>query len=90
MKSVLWVPQWEVGDQGDQALEPPKLENIGTAQREPTRDERDQGDQPPELPTPLQEPRPEEPKVPAGSQDPQVEVDEVKGSEVQTEEYDRV
>ena len=27
--------------------------------------------------------------VPAGSKDPQVEVDEVKGSEVRTEEYDR-
>ena len=30
-----------------------------------------------------------EPKVLAGSQDPQVEVDEVKGSEVQTGEYNR-
>ena len=27
--------------------------------------------------------------MPAGSKDPQVEVDEVKGSEVRTEEYDR-
>ena len=79
----------EVGDQGDQALEPPQPENIGATQQEPTREEHDQGDQLPEPPTPLEEPRPEEPKVLAGSQDPQVEVDEVKGSEVQTEEYDR-
>ena len=27
--------------------------------------------------------------MPAGSKDPQVEVDEVKGSEIQTGEYDR-
>ena len=45
--------------------------------------------QPPELPPPLEEPRPEEPKVPAGSQYTQVEVDEVKGLEAQTEEYNR-
>ena len=49
----------------------------------------DQGDQPPKPPTPLKEPSSKEPKVLAGSKDPQVEVDEVKGSEVQTEEYDR-
>ena len=72
----------EVGDQGDQALEPPQPENVGATQQEPTREERNQGDQPPEPPTPLEEPRPEEPKVPAGSQDPQLEVDEVKGLEV--------
>ena len=35
-------------------------------------------------PTPLKEPSSKEPKVPAGSKDPQVEVDEVR-----TEEYDR-
>ena len=80
----------EVGDQGYQALEQPGSEDVGaTQQEEPTGERHDQGDQPPELSTPLEEPRPEEPKVPAGSQDPQVEVDEVKGSEVRTEEYDR-
>ena len=71
----------EMGDQGDQVLEPPQPENIGATQQEPTREEHDQGNQPPELPTPLEEPRPE-PKVPVDSQDPQVEVDEVKGLEV--------
>ena len=79
----------EVGDQGNQALEPPLPENIGATEQEPTREERNQGNQLLELPTPLQESRPEESKVPADSQDPQVEVDEVKDSEVQTEEYDR-
>ena len=72
----------KVGDQGDQALELPQPENIGATQQEPTREERDQGDQLPKLPTPLKEPTPEEPKVLAGSQVPQVEVDEVKGLEV--------
>ena len=72
----------EVGDQGDQAPEPLQPKNVGaTQQEEPTRQECDQGDQPPEPPTPLEEPRPEEPKVLADSQDPQVEVDEVKDSE---------
>ena len=41
----------EVGDQGDQVLELPQPENIGATQQEPTREERHQGDQPPELPT---------------------------------------
>ena len=79
----------EVGDQGDQVLELPEPGNIGATQQEPTREERNQGDQPPKPPTPLKEPTPEEPKVLASSQDPQVEVDEVKGLEVRTEEYDR-
>ena len=79
----------EVGDQGDQVLELPQPENIGATQQEPTREECDQGDQLLKPPTPLKEPRSEEPKVLASSQDPQVEVDEVKGSEVQTEESDR-
>ena len=57
---------------------------------EPHRREKgNQSDQPSKLPTPLKEPSSKEPKVPAGSKDPQVEVDEVKGLEVQTEEYDR-
>ena len=76
----------EVDNQGDQSPEP---ENVGATQQEPTGEECDQGNQPPELPTPLKEPSSEEPKVPADSQDPQVEVDEVKGLEVQTEEYNR-
>ena len=77
----------EVGNQGNQPPEPPGPGNIGAPQQEPTREEHDQGDQPPKLPTPLKEPSSEEPKVLAGSQDPQVEVDEVKGSEVRTGEY---
>ena len=72
----------EVGDQGNQLPGLPEPENVGATQQEPTREEHDQGNQPPELPTPLKEPNSEEPKVPAGSQDPQVEVDEVKGLEV--------
>ena len=72
----------EVGDQGNQPLELPEPENVGATQQEPTGEECDQGDQPPKLPTPLKEPSSEEPKVPAGSQDPEVKVDEVKGSEV--------
>ena len=83
----------EVGDQGDKMLELPQPENVGAFQQEePTREEHDQGDQgyqAPEPPTPLEEPRSDEPKVPADSQDHQVEVDEVKGSEARTEEYDR-
>ena len=80
----------EVGNQGDQVLEAPQPENVGaTHQEESTREECNQGDQVPELPTPLEEPRSEEPKVQGDSQDSQVEVDEVKGSEAQTEEHDR-
>ena len=82
----------EVGDQGDQPPElpePPEPENIGATQQEPTGEKCNQGDQLLKLPTPLKGPRPEEPKVPAGSQDPQVEVDEVKGSKVRTGEYNR-
>ena len=80
----------EVGNQGDQALEPLQPENVGATQQvEPTREERDQGDQAPETPAPQEEPGSREPEVPTGSKDHQVEVDEVKGSEVQTEEYDR-
>ena len=72
----------EVGDQDDQPPEPPGPENVGVPQQEPTREECDQGNQLPKSPTPLKEPNSKEPKVPSGSQDPQVEVDEVKGSEV--------
>ena len=80
----------EAGDQGDQSLEPPQPENIGATQQDPAeREKHDQGNQLPEPPTPLEEPRPEEPKVLAGSQDLQVEVDEVKGLEVRTEEHNR-
>ena len=79
----------EVGDQGDQPPELPGPGNIGVPQQEPTREKHDQDDQPPKLPTPLKELSSKEPKVPAGSKDSQVEVDEVKGLEVQTGEYDR-
>ena len=73
----------EMGDQGNQALELPQPENVGATQQvEQTRKECNQGNQVPELPTPQKEPRSKEPKVPTGSKDPQVEVDEVKGSEV--------
>ena len=74
----------EVGNQGNQAPELPQPENIGATQQEPTREEPNQGDQPPKLPIPVKDPMPEEPKVLASSQDPQV-----KGLEAQTEEYDR-
>ena len=78
-----------MGDQGDQLPEPPGPGDVGVPQQEPTREKGDQGDQLPELPTPLNEPSSKEPKVPADSKDPQVEVDEVKGLEVRTGEYDR-
>ena len=75
----------EVGDQGDQVPEPPQPVNVrATQQEEPTRQEHDQGDQPPEPPTLLEGPRPKEPKVLTDSQDPQVEVDGVKGLEAWT------
>ena len=49
----------EVGSQGDQAPELPQPENVGaTQQEEPTREECDQVDQPPEPPTPQEEPIP--------------------------------
>ena len=77
----------EVGDQGDQPPELPRPGDVGAPQQESTREKGDQGDQPPELKAPLKEPSLEEPKVLAGSKDPQEEVDEVKGSKVQTGEY---
>ena len=79
----------DMGDQGDQLPELPEPGDGGTPHQEPSREKGDQGDQLPKLPTPLKEPSSKEPKVPAGSKDPQVEVDEVKGLEVRTEEYDR-
>ena len=79
----------EVGNQGDPALELPQPGNIGAAKPvDPTREEHDPSDQMPGPPT-QEEPKSREPKVPTGSGDQQVEVDEVKGSEVQTEEYSR-
>ena len=71
-----------VGDQGDQPPEPPGPGNVGVPQQEPAREKRDQGDQLLKPPSPLKKPSSKEPKVPAGSQDPQVEVDKVKGLEV--------
>ena len=79
----------EVGNQGDQVPGPPQPENVGATEQEPTREECNKGNQPPELPTPLKEPSSEDPKVLAGSQHPQVEVDEVKGLEVETGVYNR-
>ena len=79
----------DAGDQGDQLPAAPEPGNVGIPQQEPTREKGDQGEQPLKLPTPLKEPSSKEPKVLAGSKDPQVEVDEVKGSEVRTGEYDR-
>ena len=77
----------EVGDQGDQALEPLQPENVGATQQ--VKPPREECDQMPEPPAPQEEPGSKEPEVPADSKDPQVEVDEEKGLEVQTEEYDR-
>ena len=80
----------EAGDQGDQALELPQPENVGAAQLvEPTTKECNQGDQMPDLLTPQEEPKYREPEVPTGSKDHQVEVDEVKGLEFITEEFNR-
>ena len=72
----------DVGDQGDQPPELPEPGDVGTLHQEPSREKGNQGDQPSKPPTPLKEPSSKEPKVPAGSKDPQVEIDEVKGSEV--------
>ena len=79
----------DVGNQGDQPPDPPELRDIGTPQEGPSREKGNQSDQLSKLPTPLKEPSSKEPKVPAGSKDPQVEVDEVEGLEVKTGEYDR-
>ena len=72
----------DVGDQGDQLPEPLEPRDIGTPQEGLSREKGNQSDQPSKPPTPLKEPSSKEPKVPAGSKDPQVEVDEVKGLEV--------
>ena len=79
----------EVGDQGDQPPEPGEPGDIGIPHQELTRDKGDLGDQPLKPPTPLKATSSKEPKVLAGSKDPLGEVDEVKGSEVRTGEYDR-
>ena len=68
----------------DHRLTKHEISSLGTSV-----DVGNQGDQLPKPPTPLKEPSPKKPKVPAGSKDPQVEVDKVKGSEVRTGEYDR-
>ena len=79
----------DAGNQGNQLPAVPEPGDIGIPLQEPSREKGNQGDQPLKLPTPLKEPNSKEPKVLAGSKDPQVEVDKVKGSEVRTEEYDR-
>ena len=71
-----------MGDQGDQPPEPSEPQDIGTPQQGPSRRKGNRGDQPSKPPILLKEPSSQEPKVPAGSKDPQVEVDEVKGSEI--------
>ena len=68
----------DVGDQGNQPPEPPEPGDIGTPQEGPSRGKGNQGNQPSKPPTPLKEPSSKEPKVLAGSKDPQVEIDEVK------------
>ena len=77
----------DTGDQGNQQSEPPGPGDVGTHQQEPSREEGDKDDQLLKPPTPLKEPSSKEPKVLASSKDPQVEVDEVKGLEVQTREH---
>ena len=79
----------EVGDQGDQALELQQPENVGATKLvEPTPEEHDRSDQTPGL-LPQEEPKSREPKVPKGGMSQQVEVDEVKSSEVQTQEHNQ-
>ena len=79
----------EVGDQGDWALEPQQSENIGTTKLvEPMPEECNLSNQTPGLP-PQEEPKSRKLQVPTGGMSQQVEVDEVKGSEVQTEEHNR-
>ena len=78
----------DADNQGDQPPAVPGPGDVGIPLQEPSREKGDQGNQPPKLPTPLKEPSSKEPKVLAGSKDLQVEVDEVKGLEVRTEEYD--
>ena len=79
----------EAGNQGDQALEPQQPEPVGaTKPVEPTPEVHDLSDQ--ALgPLAQKEPQIKEPEVPTGGIDQQVELDEVKGSEVQTEEHNR-
>ena len=60
----------DVGDQSNQPPELPEPGDTGTPQQGPSRDD-DQSDQPPKPPAPLMESSLKEPKVPAGSTDPQ-------------------
>ena len=79
----------EVGNQGNQAPEPQQPEPVGAAKLvEPTPEVCEQGDQALE-PQVQEEPQTKETKVPPGGIGQQVELDEVKGSEVQTEEHNR-
>ena len=71
----------EVGNQGDQALDPQQPENVGAAKPvEPTPEVCDPSDQTPK-PLKQKEPKPKGPEVPTGGIGQQVEVDEVKGLE---------
>ena len=79
----------DMGNQVDQPREMSEPGDFGIPHQEPPREKGNQSDWLPKPPTQLKKPSSKEPKVPAGGKDPQVEVDEVKGSEVRTEEYDR-
>ena len=79
----------EAGDQGDQVPEPQQPEPVEAATLvEPTPEVHDQGEQVLEL-LAQKEPQTKETKVPPGGIGQQVEIDEVKGSEVRTEEHNR-
>ena len=70
-----------VSEWSDQTLETLQPEDAGTAELVgPTPEQGDQGNQPLES---------REPEVPTGGQDQQVEVDEVEGSKVHTEEFSK-
>ena len=79
----------EAGDQGDQVPEPQQPEPVGaTKPVEPTPEVHNQGYQVLE-PLAQKEPQTKEIEVPQGGIGQQVEIDEVKGSEVRTEEHNR-
>ena len=78
MKSVPWVLQWKWASKVTRHWNCCNLKMLelpnwwSQPERSVTK----------ELPAPQEEPKSREPKVPTGSKDHQVEVDEVKGSEV--------
>ena len=79
----------EVGDQSDQVPAPQQQEPVGaTKQVEPTPEVRNLSNQVLEL-LAQKEPQTKKTEVPPGGKRHQVELDEVKGSEVQTEEHNK-